>query len=130
MVLVMTSRVWPPADPHSPAFGDAVAADYAAKKAVCVRPLVREVTDRVAGATQRVVIPCGSTVESTCAPCADKARRVRMQQCAEGWHLVDDPLPDEDESDFEDEAADRDEDGIGNGAQSAHPGSRRVRSTK
>ena len=72
MVLVMSARGWHPTNSHSPSFGDGVAAEYAATKAVCVRPLVREVTDRLTGATQRVVIPCGSTLESSCKPCADK----------------------------------------------------------
>ena len=31
-------------------------------------------------------IPCGSTREAVCPPCADKARGLRMQQCREGWH--------------------------------------------
>ncbi len=70
-----------------------VVRDYAAKAGVCVRPLLRQVTDRETGQTTSVVIRCGSTRESRCPPCADKARRLRMQQCAEGWHLADDPLP-------------------------------------
>jgi hypothetical protein len=66
--------------------------EYAIKEAVCVRPLLRQVTDRETGETTSVVIRCGSTRESRCPPCAEKARRLRMQQCAEGWHLADDPL--------------------------------------
>ena len=38
-----------------------------------------------------VAIPCGSTRESVCPPCADKARVLRMQQCAEGWHRDHEP---------------------------------------
>ena len=53
---------------------------------------MRRVTDRESGRVQRVAIPCGSTRESVCMPCAGKGRRLRMQQCAEGWHLVEDPL--------------------------------------
>ena len=49
--------------------------------------------DRETGQTTSVVIRCGSTRESRCPPCAEKARRLRMQQCAEGWHLTEDPLP-------------------------------------
>jgi hypothetical protein len=66
--------------------------DYAAGNYVCVRPLLGQVTDRETGDAQRLVIPCGSTHEAVCPACAEKARRLRMQQCAEGWHLVNDPL--------------------------------------
>ena len=65
--------------------------DYAAEHGVCVRPLLRRVTDRMSGAVEELTIPCGSTREAACPPCADKARRLRIQQCAEGWHLVEDP---------------------------------------
>ena len=68
---------------------------YAEKNAACVRPVVRRVTDRSTGTVEQLVLPCGSTRESRCRPCAEKARRLRMQQCSEGWHLVDDPLDEE-----------------------------------
>lgn len=71
--------------------------EYAAKNAVCIRPLIRQLTDRETNVVQHVVIPCGSTRESVCPPCAEKVRRLRMQQCQEGWHLVEDPLEDDDE---------------------------------
>jgi hypothetical protein len=96
---------------------DAVS-DVAAELGVCVRPVLRRVTDREMGATEQVTLPCGSTRESTCAPCAAKTRRLRMQQCAEGWHLEDDPLEERDHED----APEKDD---------AHEGtSRRVRSTR
>ncbi|MFC8503813.1 replication initiator [Pedococcus sp. NPDC057267] len=76
---------------------DGVTADMAATAAeavgVCVRPLLRTVTDRATGSTVAVPIACGSTRASVCPSCADKARRLRMHQCREGWHLTDDPLP-------------------------------------
>jgi hypothetical protein len=72
---------------------------------VCRRPLLRRVTDRATGDVTAVPIPCGSTRASVCPACADKARRLRMQQCREGWHLVDDPLPPE-ATDAEDENED------------------------
>lgn len=53
---------------------------------VCVRPLLRRLVDTETGEDQVVPIPCGSTRERVCKPCADKARRIRMQQCREGWH--------------------------------------------
>src|SRR4051812_50139297 len=77
----------------SPAVTTEVVRDYAADAGVCIRPLLRQVTDRETGHTTSVVIRCGSTRDAICPPCADQARRLRMQQCAEGWHLVDDPLP-------------------------------------
>jgi hypothetical protein len=32
--------------------------------------------------------------EERCRPCADKARRLRMAQCREGWHLDAEPVTD------------------------------------
>ncbi|SMC85399.1 hypothetical protein SAMN05661093_02204 [Kibdelosporangium aridum] len=64
---------------------------------VCIRPFTMEVGDPETGELQYVAVPCGSTVESTCGPCARKARALRITQCREGWHLVDEPdfTPDE-----------------------------------
>jgi hypothetical protein len=96
----------------------------AADAGVCVRPVLRRVTDRQTGAVEQVTLPCGSTRESVCRPCAAKARRLRMQQCAEGWHLEEDPLeddqPDSDTDGDEDDHDDADHEGT----------SRRVRSTR
>ena len=58
---------------------------------VCVRPLVAKVTDTDTGETRMVPIACGTTRESRCPPCADRARRLRIQQCREGWHLTEEP---------------------------------------
>lgn len=58
---------------------------------VCTSPVVRSVFDRETGVTHLVPIPCGSTRESKCKACADKARRLRMHQCREGWHRDDEP---------------------------------------
>src|SRR4051794_26724391 len=76
--------------------------DYAAEHGVCVRPLLRRVTDRVTGAVEDLTIPCGSTREAVCPPCAEKARRLRIRQCAEGWHLTEDPLLRAGQSDYAD----------------------------
>ena len=70
----------------------------AINESVCVRPVLRRVTDRATGATTTVAIPCGSTRESRCPTCAKKARWLRMTQCAEGWHRDDEP----EEPDLED----------------------------
>lgn len=107
-----------------------VVRDYAAEAGVCVRPLLRTVTDRVTGQSSRVVIACGSTRESKCPPCAAKARKLRMQQCREGWHLEADPLPPEtDQPDDEPDDAGQGDD-VGEGLAAGGSGSRRVRSTR
>src|SRR3954453_16787937 len=111
-----------------PAVTAEVVRDYAADAGVCIRPLLRQVTDREAGQTTSVVIRCGSPREAVCRPCADRARRLRVQQCAEGWHLIDDPLPPApdaatlDTADGDDAEADLDECERGT--------ARRVRSTR
>jgi hypothetical protein len=69
---------------------------------VCVRPIVSRVTDTTTGETELVAIACGSTREDRCPPCADRARRLRMHQCREGWHLGEEPKregrPDDDDA--------------------------------
>lgn len=65
--------------------------ELAAQNGVCCRPLLRRVTDRATGQSVTVPIACGSTRVSKCPACAEKARRVRIQQCAEGWHLAEEP---------------------------------------
>ncbi len=42
-------------------------------------------------------MPCGSTLDSKCPPCAKRNRQLRMAQCREGWHLDTEPAitPDE-----------------------------------
>jgi hypothetical protein len=89
---------------------------------VCVRPMVAKVKDLEAGGEPRTVpIACGSTRQDRCPPCADKAKRLRIQQCREGWHLDTEPehAPPDDEPELDDQADDAEpEDG------------RRVRSTR
>ncbi|WHT23504.1 replication initiator protein [Crossiella sp. CA-258035] len=58
---------------------------------VCVRPLAQRRLDYATGRVDVLPVACGSTVASVCAPCADKARKLRMAQCREGWHLADEP---------------------------------------
>jgi hypothetical protein len=64
---------------------------------VCIRPFTMEVGDPDTGELRYVPMPCGTTIESVCGPCARKARALRMAQCREGWHLTDEPVfqPDE-----------------------------------
>ncbi|SHH12640.1 replication initiator [Streptoalloteichus hindustanus] len=68
-----------------------VARAVAEQHGVCARPVVRERVDLDTGRVDHVPVPCGSTLASTCAPCAEKNRRLRMAQCREGWHLADEP---------------------------------------
>ena len=60
---------------------------------VCVRPVVRRLIDTLTGQTRLVPIPCGSTLARVCPSCAERARRLRMHQCREGWHLDREPEP-------------------------------------
>jgi hypothetical protein len=59
---------------------------------VCVRPFTMEVGDTDTGEVRYVPVPCGSTVESVCLPCAKKAKALRQAQCREGWHLAEEPV--------------------------------------
>ena len=59
---------------------------------VCVRPLAMRRIDTTTGQVEIIPVPCGSTREDQCRPCAEKARRLRMAQCREGWHLEAEPV--------------------------------------
>src|SRR4051812_10429042 len=106
--------------------------DLAVRNGVCVRPVLSRLTDTATGEQLVVPIPCGSTQERKCPPCADRARKLRMQQCREGWHR-DDEIPgleaDSDDAPAElvdelEEDQDDDED------QGDEEPARRVRSTR
>lgn len=75
---------------------DEVIRELAIEQAVCVRPVMRRVTDRVTGEVTTVPIRCGATRDSVCPSCAAKARRLRMTQCAEGWHADSEPVATDD----------------------------------
>lgn len=64
---------------------------------VCTRPVMLRRTDLTTGVSEVIDLPCGATREDKCPPCAKRARRLRQQQCREGWHRADEPLPDPDE---------------------------------
>ena len=68
-----------------------VAQAIAEQHGVCVRPLAMRRIDLTTGRVEIVPVPCGSTREDQCRPCADKARRLRMAQCRAGWHLESEP---------------------------------------
>jgi hypothetical protein len=69
-----------------------VARALAEQHGVCVRPLALRRIDTITGRIEVVPVPCGSTREDQCRPCAEKARRLRMAQCRQGWHLEDEPV--------------------------------------
>ena len=71
-----------------------VAVALAEQHGVCIRPLAMRRIDTTTGRIDIVPVPCGSTREDQCPPCADKARRLRMTQCREGWHLEAEPVTD------------------------------------
>lgn len=77
----------------SASIGNDVIRELAVEQVVCVRPFMRRVIDRATGHSTTVPIPCGATRESKCPSCATKARRLRMTQCAEGWHAESEPVP-------------------------------------
>ena len=69
-----------------------VARALAEQHGVCIRPLAMRRIDTTTGRIEVVPVPCGSTREDQCRPCADKARRLRMTQCRQGWHLEHEPV--------------------------------------
>ncbi|GLZ38526.1 replication initiator [Actinokineospora sp. NBRC 105648] len=86
----MSDTTVPQLPTRGPLSADVVRAT-AEQHGVCVRPFTMEVTDSDTGAVKYIGVPCGSTVESVCLPCARKARALRMVQCREGWHLTEEP---------------------------------------
>jgi excisionase family DNA binding protein len=101
--------------------------EAAVAQGVCARPVISRVTDMETGEVRLVPIWCGSTCEDRCPACAERARRLRMQQCREGWHLDTEPewQPDQpDEADDGDDQADDELDDHEPGCE------RRVRSTR
>jgi hypothetical protein len=69
-----------------------VARVLAEEHGVCIRPLAMRRIEIITGRIDIVPVPCGSTREDQCPPCAEKARRLRMTQCREGWHLDTEPV--------------------------------------
>ena len=97
---------------------------------VCIRPVLRRVTDTSTGDTLTVPIPCGSTRERVCPTCAGKARRLRMHQCAEGWHLTDDPIRKDIKPDGDSADHDESEDAMMADDEEHADNGRRARSTR
>jgi hypothetical protein len=107
----------------NPATDPTLVREAALVAGVCTRPVISRVTDLDSGEVRVVPIACGATREDRCPPCAERAKKLRIQQCREGWHLdtepehhdPDDDHPDEDEGHGDDDPGDID---------------RRVRSTR
>jgi hypothetical protein len=120
-----------------PRFTAEMARDLAVAQRVCMRPIIRRVEDRQTGIMETVAIPCGSTRDAVCPSCAHKAKVLRMQQCAEGWHRDHeaDHEPDHDEPTDQpgDPAGDEDQaddDQADDEPRCSLEGERRVRSTR
>ena len=64
----------------------------AVQSGVCIRPVAVRKVDRVTGEAELVDLPCGATLASKCPSCAERARRLRIAQCREGWHLETEPI--------------------------------------
>ncbi len=97
-----------------------VVRDLAVTNGVCVRPVLNRVFDTQTGTDRVVGVSCGSTLVSKCPPCAQANRRLRMQQCREGWHRDTEPeTPAESDNVPDDESTADDEEST-----------RRVRSTR
>src|SRR5689334_15205218 len=86
-----------------------LARELAISQKVCVRPILRRVEDRQTGLVDTVAIPCGSTRDTVCPPCAHKAKVLRMQQCAEGWHRDHEPDQDQEPEQPETDELDADD---------------------
>ena len=65
--------------------------DVAVENGACIRPIQLRRTDPETGQSETVLVPCGSTLDSVCPPCAERAKTLRAAQCREGWHLEDEP---------------------------------------
>jgi replication initiator protein RepSA len=90
MIGVTTIRVTRADRMAMPLAGD-VLRDVAIENGACIRPIQLRRTDKETGQTETVLVPCGSTLDSVCPPCAERAKTLRAAQCREGWHLEDEP---------------------------------------
>jgi hypothetical protein len=65
-----------------------VAQALAEQHGVCIRPLAMRRIDTTTGRVDIVPVPCGSTRQDQCPPCADKARRLRRRCCIEAMGVL------------------------------------------
>jgi hypothetical protein len=56
--------------------------DVAIENGACIRPVQLRRTDPETGQSQTVLVPCGSTLDSVCPPCAERAKTLRAAQCS------------------------------------------------
>ncbi|WP_018347456.1 replication initiator [Longispora albida] len=71
----------------------AVLKEIAAEAGVCLHPIALRRTDTTTGLTEITEVPCGARLASKCVPCAEKNRKLRVQQIREGWHRDTEPDP-------------------------------------
>src|SRR5918995_446576 len=103
----------------NPALNPTLVREAALVAGVCAHPVIARVADTESGEGRIVPIACGSTREDRCPPCADRAKRIRIQQCREGWHLDTEPehqVPEPDEETDGDDAGDDEPDRRGGAA--------------
>ncbi|MBG0826984.1 replication initiation protein [Planomonospora sp. ID67723] len=69
-----------------------VAVEVAKLNGVCIRPIELRRLDTHTGKSEPFDIPCGTTQEAKCPPCAQRNKQLRKAQCREGWHLDHEPI--------------------------------------
>ncbi|GAT69017.1 replication initiation protein [Planomonospora sphaerica] len=69
-----------------------VAVEVAKLNGVCIRPIEIKRTDTRTGKVELLDLPCGTTQEAKCPPCARRNKQLRKAQCREGWHLDHEPV--------------------------------------
>ena len=69
-----------------------VAIEVAKLNGVCIRPIEMRRLDTHTGTVEPFDIPCGTTQEAKCPPCAKRNQQLRRAQCREGWHLDHEPI--------------------------------------
>ncbi|MEV8635596.1 replication initiator [Streptosporangium sp. NPDC051023] len=69
-----------------------VAIEVAKLNGVCIRPIELRRFDTHTGTNEPFDIPCGTTSEAKCPPCAQRNKQLRKAQCREGWHLATEPI--------------------------------------
>jgi len=57
----------------------------------CIRPIQVRCTNEATGEVDYQFLPCRSTLEASCPPCAQRAKSLRAEQCRDGWHLEHEP---------------------------------------
>jgi hypothetical protein len=76
-----------------------VVRQLATEHGACLRPVQLRRTDTSTGRVEQVLVACGNTLASVCAPCAERAKVLRAAQCRGGWHLDHEPIIDPDDPD-------------------------------